>query len=69
MNQLPRYYRKRLLEEKLGGVLTSPLSNQSDVRAARKAVEEELDHQDLIYKQAERNTINFYLTKLRNKYE
>ena len=64
MSQMPRGYRKQLLENKLSYVLRNPLADQSDVNAARKAVEATLDRQDIEFRNSQRQQTDRYMSEL-----
>jgi len=64
MSQMPRWYRKQVLENKLREVLYNPLSDVSDVQAAKKAINKKLDQQDRDYEYYQITKVNKYLDKL-----
>jgi len=64
MSQLPRWYRKQILENKLRKVLYNPLTDVSDVQAAKKAIDKKLDQQDREYRYSQAAKTNRYLAEL-----
>lgn len=64
MSQTPRWYRKKILEDKLSNVIRNPYSDVTTVQAAKKAIEKKLDQQDRDYHYSQVEQTNKFLELL-----
>lgn len=64
MAQMPRWYRRQVLEHKLSSVLHNPYADISDVQAAKEAINNKLDQQESEYESSQRGLANYYFKKL-----
>ena len=64
MSQVPRWYRKQLLEHQLKDTLQSPYADQATVDAARKAIDEKLDEQYVRYQRSQEKAKESFKRKL-----